>query len=477
MRTYAELYIDGRWVAPVETGQFISVLNPATEVVIAQIPQGTARDVDAAVAAARRALSLWRGLNVQERAGFLTKIASALEDRRKEIAELVTAEEGMPLQDSSALQAGLPIVTFGDAARNVLDFQFEERIDNSLIVREPIGVVGCITPWNFPLHQIAAKVAPALAVGCTVVLKPSELAPLDAFLLAEVCAEVGLPPGVFNLVTGDGATVGEALAAHSGIDMVSFTGSTRAGRRVIEASAETVKRVTLELGGKSANVILDDADLEAAVESGIGSAFLNAGQSCSALTRFIVPRSRLSEVETAAKTATERYTPGDPLSPDTKLGPLISQEQQTRVRQYIDDAQTSGATLVTGGSSQPDSTPVGFYVQPTVFSNVDNRSRLAQEEVFGPVLAIIPYDDVEEAIELANDTPYGLAGAVWAGTDERALAVARRLRTGQVQINAGQYNPRAPFGGYKQSGNGREFGPHALVEFTETKAMQLADGA
>jgi aldehyde dehydrogenase (NAD+) len=469
---HRDFYIGGRWATPHASGS-IEVINPATEQVIATIPQGTAEDIDAAVAAARRAFPQWSAVPVAERAELLQAVSTSLERRREEIATMVSAEEGMPLHDSDALQAGLPIITFADSARNVLDFEFEERIDNSLVTREPIGVVGCITPWNFPLHQIAAKVAPALAVGCTVILKPSEVAPLNAFLLAEVFDEVGFPPGVFNLVTGYGDTVGEAISAHPDIDMVSFTGSTRAGRRVIEASADTIKRVALELGGKSANLILDDADIDAAVESGIGSAFLNAGQSCSALTRFIVPRSRLSEVETAAKAVAKKYIPGDPLATTTTLGPMVSKDQQTRVREFIDEAIASGATLLTGGSEQPTETAQGYFIRPTVFSNVENSSRLGQEEVFGPVLAIIAYDDLDTAIDLVNDTPYGLAGAVWSGSQQRALDVARRIRAGQVQVNGGDYNPRAPFGGYKQSGNGREFGPHALVEFTELKAIQL----
>jgi acyl-CoA reductase-like NAD-dependent aldehyde dehydrogenase len=470
---YREFYINGEWTAPVSERESISVLNPSTEEEIARIPQGDASDIEAAVRAAKNALPSWSSTSTEYRADLIEKISTALDGRRAEFAELISRDEGMPLSLSDALQAGLPITTFADTARNLRAFQFEERIDNSLVVREPIGVVGCITPWNFPLHQIAAKVAPALAAGCTVVVKPSEVAPLNAYLLAEIMDELSAPAGVFNMVTGYGEVVGEALATHPDVDMVSFTGSSRAGRRVMELAAQSVKRVSLELGGKSANVILDDADVPAAVESGIGSAFLNAGQSCSALTRFIVPRSLLSEVEDAARAVAETYVPGDPFEPASTLGPMVSSAQQERVRGYIRAAIDDGTTLITGGPEQPEQTPMGYFVRPTVFSSVDNKSRLAQEEVFGPVLAIIPYDTVDEAVEMANDTAYGLAGAVWSGSRERAIEVARRLRTGQVQINGGDYNPRAPFGGYKQSGNGREFGPHALTEFTELKAMQL----
>lgn len=475
--TYDRLYIDGGWHELSEPGRTIEVRNPASERTIALIPEGTAADIDAAVNAARTAFPAWSATAVETRADFIRRIGEVLQRRRAEIAALVSAEEGMPLVDSDGLQAGLPIVTFADTARNVLDFAFEERLDNSIVVREPIGVVGCITPWNFPLHQIAAKVAPALAVGCTVVLKPSEVAPLNAFLLAEVVDEVGLPAGVFNLVTGYGDEVGQRLSAHPDVDMVSFTGSTRAGRQVIVASASTIKRVALELGGKSASVLLDDADVPSAVEGSMSSTFLNGGQSCSALTRLIVPRSLLGDVEATALAVAHRYVPGDPAAPGTRLGPMVSKEQQQRVRAFIDRAADSGARLLTGGSEQPAETPEGYYVRPTIFSDVDPSTELAQEEVFGPVLAIIAYEDgdVDAAVDIANDTPYGLAGAVWSASQERAIEVGRRLRTGQVQINSGAYNPRAPFGGFKQSGIGREFGPHALAEFTELKAMQLAE--
>jgi acyl-CoA reductase-like NAD-dependent aldehyde dehydrogenase len=336
-----------------------------------------------------------------------------------------------------------------------------------------VGVVGAITPWNYPLHQIAAKVAPALAAGCTVVLKPSEVAPLNAFVLADIFDSVGLPPGVFNLVTGFGPVVGEALAAHRDVDMISFTGSTRAGRRVSEVASATVKRVALELGGKSANVILDDADLSTAVPDGVAKCFLNSGQTCSALTRMLVPRDRLAEVEELATAAAESFTPGDPFADSTRLGPLVSAAQRDRVRTYIDKGIGEGATLLTGGAEAPDGLDHGFFIRPTVFSSVSPDMTIARDEIFGPVLVIIPYDSEDEAVAIANDTEYGLAGGVWAGSAERATAVARRLRTGQVEVNGGRFNPLAPFGGYKQSGNGREYGSFGLEEFLEVKALQL----
>jgi acyl-CoA reductase-like NAD-dependent aldehyde dehydrogenase len=333
--------------------------------------------------------------------------------------------------------------------------------------------VGAITPWNYPLHQIAAKVAPALAVGCTVVLKPSEVAPLNAFILAEVIDEAGLPAGVFNLVTGTGPVVGEAIASHPDVDMVSFTGSTRAGRRVSELASQSVKPVALELGGKSPNVILDDADLETAVTDGVSKCFLNSGQTCSALTRMLVPRARLEEAERIAAAVADAYTVGDPFDPGTRLGPLVSETQRERVRGYIKKGIEEGARLVTGGEQPPEGSERGYYVRPTVFSDVRPDMTIAQEEIFGPVLAIIPYEDEEDAIRIANDSQYGLAGGVWSADEERALRVARRIRTGQVEINGGVFNPLAPFGGYKQSGHGRELGRHALEEYLQVKSMQF----
>jgi acyl-CoA reductase-like NAD-dependent aldehyde dehydrogenase len=379
----------------------------------------------------------------------------------------------MPLTLSQLVQVGLPLNSFASAAQVAADFTWEQTVGNSLIVREPIGVVGCITPWNYPLHQIAAKVAPALAAGCTVVVKPSEVAPLNAFVLADIMDEVGVPAGVFNLVTGFGPVVGEAIAAHKDVDMVSFTGSTRAGKRVTEVAAGTVKRVALELGGKSANVILADADLATAVPDGVGKCYLNSGQTCSALTRMLVPRDKLAEVEDLARTAAESFTPGNPFDDTTRLGPLVSSAQRDRVRMYIDKGVGEGATLVTGGIDTPTGLESGFFVAPTVFTNVTRDMTIAREEIFGPVLVIIPYDTEDEAVDIANDTEYGLAGGVWSADPDRARSVARQMRTGQVEVNGGGFNPLAPFGGYKQSGNGREFGAFGLDEFLETKALLL----
>jgi acyl-CoA reductase-like NAD-dependent aldehyde dehydrogenase len=465
-------YIDGTWVEPSGSGT-IAVIDSTTEAVLGTVPEGNSDDVDRAVAAARAAFPAWSATPVEERTALLTKVAEALGARMEPLADLITHEVGMPRVLSQLVQVGLPLNSFASAAQIAADFTWEQEIGNSLVVREPIGVVGCITPWNYPLHQIAAKVAPALAAGCTVVVKPSEVAPLNAFVLAEIMDEVGVPAGVFNLVTGFGPVVGEAIAAHRDVDMVSFTGSTRAGKRVTEVAAGTVKRVALELGGKSANVILPDADLATAVPDGVGKCFLNSGQTCSALTRMLVPRDRLAEVEELARTAAESYTPGDPFDGATRLGPLVSSAQRDRVRMYIDKGLGEGATLVTGGIDAPAGLDRGFFVAPTVFSDVTRDMTIAREEIFGPVLVIIPYDSEDEAVEIANDTDYGLAGGVWSGDPEHAKAVARRLRTGQVEVNGGSFNPAAPFGGYKQSGNGREFGSFGLEEFLEVKAMQL----
>jgi aldehyde dehydrogenase (NAD+) len=467
-----KVYIDGAWVPSTGKGT-IDVVNSTTEEVMGRVPAGTAEDVDKAVSAARRAFESWSSTSVEERAKYLTRITEGLQARMDEIATLVSQEVGMPKSLSLLVQAGLPLMDFQNTASLINEVKFEEQLGNSLVVREPVGVVGAITPWNYPLHQIAAKVAPALAAGCTVVLKPSEVAPLNAFVLAEIIDDIGLPAGVFNLVTGTGDVVGEAMSAHPDIDMISFTGSTRAGKRISEVAASTVKRVTLELGGKSPNVILDDADLEKAVADGVAKAFLNSGQTCSALTRMIVPRSKLAEVEAIAKATAEAFTPGDPFGETTRLGPLVSEAQRERVRGYIKKGQDEGARLVTGGAEAPEGLEQGFFVRPTVFSDVSTDMTIAQEEIFGPVLSILPYDDEEEAVRIANDTIYGLAGGVWSGDADRAKAVARRIRTGQVEVNGGSFNPMAPFGGYKQSGKGRELGKFGIEEYLETKSLQL----
>jgi aldehyde dehydrogenase (NAD+) len=466
------LFIGGEWVPSAGTGT-LDVIDSTTEEVMGTIPEGSPKDVDLAVAAARAAFPAWAATPVKERTELLTRVSQELTARMEELADLIAHEVGMPLVLSQLVQMGLPIGTFASMAQVAADFTWEQTAGNSVIVREPIGVVGAITPWNYPLNQIAAKVAPALAAGCTVVLKPSEVAPLNAFALAEIFEQVGLPAGVFNLVSGLGPVVGEAIAAHPDVDMVSFTGSTRAGKRVSELASVTVKRVALELGGKSANVILDDADLAKAVPDGVQKCFLNSGQTCSALTRMLVPRQRLSEVEKLAVAAAEAFIPGDPFDPSSRLGPLVSGIQRDRVRNLIDKGVGEGATLLTGGGEAPEGLPVGFFVRPTVFSGVTRDMTIARDEIFGPVLSIIPYDTEEEAVDIANDTDYGLAGGVWSGDPERAKAVARQLRAGQIEVNGGGFNPMAPFGGYKQSGNGREYGSFGLEEFLEVKAMQL----
>jgi betaine-aldehyde dehydrogenase len=472
MKTHDKLYIGGQWVAPSGRG-FFDVTNSSTEEVLGRIPAGDAADVDRAVKAARAAFDGWSVTTPAQRAGILQKIQAGLAARGQEIAQTVAAEVGMPLPLSVMIQAGLPTMTFGAAAKIALEYRLEEQIGNSTVVKEPVGVVGCITPWNYPLHQVAAKVAPALAAGCTVVLKPSEVAPLSAFILAEIIDGVGLPAGVFNLVSGDGPTVGEALVEHPGVDMVSFTGSTRAGKRVSEIAAKMVKRVALELGGKSPNVILDDADLAKAVRSGVQNCYLNSGQTCSAWTRMLVPKSKHDEAAALAKQAADGFTLGSALDPATKLGPLVSKRQQERVRSYIRRGIEEGATLVTGGAEQPEGLPRGYFVRPTVFANVTSAMTIAQEEIFGPVLCIIPYKDEDDAIRIANDTIYGLAGGVWSSDPEHAKRVARRIRTGQVDINGGSFNPMAPFGGFKQSGRGRELGKFGFEEFLEIKSLQM----
>jgi acyl-CoA reductase-like NAD-dependent aldehyde dehydrogenase len=470
--TRDKLLIGGEWVAPAGSGT-IEVVNPATEEVIGRIPEGNPEDADRAVRAARAAFDSWSRVSPYERARLCEAIGAGLAARGDELAALISSELGMPIGLSRMIQAGLPTLTFASMPELVEQVAWEEEVGNSLIVREPAGVVAAITPWNYPLHQIANKVAPALAAGCTVVLKPSEVVPLNAFVLAEVCAAAGLPAGVLNLVTGTGPVVGEAIVSHPGTDMVSFTGSTRAGRRVSELAAAAVKPVSLELGGKSPNVVLDDADLEQAVTDGVAKCFLNSGQTCSALTRLLVPRDRLGAAEGIAAVVAEAFTPGDPFEEGSALGPLVSQAQRERVRGYIEKGREEGAKLVTGGVEPPKALEHGYFVQPTVFSEVTPDMTIAQEEIFGPVLAIMPYEDEEDAIRIANDSAYGLAGGVWSADEERAKRVAGRIRTGQVEINGAAFNPLAPFGGFKQSGHGRELGRHGLEEFLAVKSLQL----
>ncbi|HEX4867007.1 MAG TPA: aldehyde dehydrogenase family protein [Acidimicrobiales bacterium] len=471
-----KIYIDGAWVASAGSGS-IDVYDSTNGEVIGSIPNGSAADVDKAAKAAAAAFSEWSAKTPEERAKFCNRIAEGLGARMDEIGTLVTREAGMPKWLSLIVQAGLPINSFSTAAQIAESYEYETPLGNSIIRREPVGVVGCITPWNYPLHQIAAKVAPALAAGCTVVLKPSEIAPLDAYILAEVVHDAGLPAGVFNLVTGTGPEVGEAISRHPLIDMVSFTGSTRAGKAVAAAASETLKRVALELGGKSANILLDDlddADFERAVRDGISKCYINQGQTCIALTRMLVPSKRLADAERIAADEVEsNYQPMDPFADGARLGPLSSQAQVDRVTSYIQKGIDEGAKLVTGGPEKPEGFEQGYYVRPTVFSEVRNDMTIAQEEIFGPVLSILPYETDDEAVEIANDSPYGLSGGVWAGDKDRATAVARKIRTGQIEVNGGAFNPNAPFGGYKQSGYGREYGTHGFEEFLEIKSMQL----
>ncbi len=466
------VYIGGEWVAA-EGGGTIEVLSPSSEEVIGAVPEGGPADVDRAVAAARGAFETWSQTPLADRVALCSAISLKLQERQQDLAALISQELGSPITMSMFIQTGLPIMDFGSMEHLVEHLPWEQQIGNSLVLREPIGVVGAITPWNFPLHQIAAKVAPAMTAGCTVVVKPSEVTPLSAFALAEIFDDVGVPAGVLNLVTGYGPVVGEAIASHPDIDMVSFTGSTRAGRRVSELAAATVKKVALELGGKSPNIILDDADLEQAVVNGIQKCYINGGQTCSALTRMLVPRASLTAAEQIAAAVVAEIAVGDPFDESTQLGPLVSSVQRERVRGYIEQGIEEGARVVVGGAEPPEGLERGYYVRPTIFSDVTPGMTIAQEEIFGPVLVIMPYEDEDDAVRIANDSSYGLAGGVYSASEERAKAVARRLRTGQVEVNGAAFNPLAPFGGYKQSGHGRELGPYGIEEFLTLKAIRL----
>ena len=469
MNRYQQIFLDGAWQTPA-SGGLIDVISASTEKAIGCVPEGTPADIDRGAEAARRAFDgPWSETTAEERAVWLDKLAAGLEARTGDIARTIAMEVGSPITMATSIQAGLPVMVTKSYAKLIREAKLEEEIGNSLVVREPLGVVGAITPWNYPLHQIMAKVAPALAAGCTVVLKPSEVAPLNACILAEICESIGLPAGVLNIITGYGSTAGEAIASHPLVDMVSFTGSLRAGRRVMALAAESVKKVALELGGKSANVILDDAPLEKAVASGARNAMLNSGQTCSAWTRMVVPRARQQEALDLAAGAIASLKLGDPLDPATRLGPLVSASQRARVERYIAIGGKEGARLAVGGG-RPDFER-GYYVEPTIFVDVHSKMTIAQEEIFGPVLSILPYETEEEAIAIANDSIYGLAGGVWSADPQRALKVARKIRAGQVDINGGRYNPLAPFGGYRQSGAGRELGKYGLEEYWQVKAM------
>ena len=471
MMIEGKLYIGGKWVEP-QGDKEIFVINPATQEDIGSVPVGTPSDVDAAVVAAREAFPAWSQSSIDARIEFLEKLSDAIKERTEEIACLITSEVGTPIEYSRMAMVGTPRVVARSYAKTLESYEWEHEVRNSLIIKEPIGVVAMITPWNFPLHQIIGKVAPALAAGCTMVLKPSKEAPLNAFVLADILDSIGLPPGVFNLVSGHGSEIGEYLSSHPDVDMVSFTGSTGAGVRVSEVAAPTVKRVTLELGGKSANVILDDADIVRSSKTAIGACFQNSGQTCSALTRLIIPSSHRDEIVEIISNRVKGYTPGDPMAEGTRCGPMVSARQQTSVLEYIQSGINDGATLLAGGSEIPEGLGEGFFVQPTAFADVTPDMRIWQEEIFGPVLVIATYETEEEALALANDSIYGLSGGVWSGDENRAIRFARGMKTGQVSVNGGQFNISAPFGGYKMSGNGRELGVHGLEEFLEIKSIQ-----
>ena len=471
MHERERLYIGGSWVEPIGDGS-IDVINPATEERIGSVPVASNDDVDAAVEAARGAFEYWSGTSVEERADFLNRLSAAIKDRSEELAKLITSEVGTPIDYSRMAMVGTPRVVTRSYAKILDDFIWEEEVRNSLVVKEPIGVVAMITPWNFPLHQIIGKVAPAIAAGCTMVLKPSKEAPLNAFVFADILDEIGLPDGVFNLVSGHGRDIGETMSSHPGVDMVSFTGSTNAGVRVSELAAPSVKRVTLELGGKSANIILDDADIPRAAASSIYACFGNSGQECSALTRLIVPEEHRDEVVEVISSKMERYSVGNPMDESSRCGPLVSKRQQESVSSFISSGIEEGATLVAGGEGMPDGLESGYYVRPTVFADVTPEMTVFQEEIFGPVLSITTYSSEQEAVELANLSDYGLSGGVWSSDEDRAMRIARMMRTGQVSINGGAFNVTAPFGGYKRSGLGRELGVHGLEEFLEIKSIQ-----
>jgi aldehyde dehydrogenase (NAD+) len=471
MKNYEKFYINGEWVNPVNTLKTLDVINPATEESIGTIAMGDRDDVDAAVKAAENAFVTFSQTSVEERVALLQKIVEIYMSRSVEIAEIISLENGAPITLSRNAQAASGIGHFATALATLQNYQFEEIRGETLIRKEPIGVVGMITPWNWPINQITCKVGPAIAAGCTMILKPTEIAPLNAILLAEVLHEAGLPKGVFNLINGDGPTVGEAMSCHRGIDMMSFTGSTRAGIAVAKGSADTVKRVHQELGGKSANIILDDADFSKAVARGTKHMFNNTGQSCNAPSRMLVPASRQDEAKAAAKKVADELIVGNPASEETVMGPVVSDLQFNKIQGLIEKGIEEGAEVVVGGLGKPEGLNQGYFVKPTVFANVSNNMTIAREEIFGPVLCILPYKDEEDAINIANDTPYGLSGYISSEDPEHALKVARKIRSGNIHINNAPTGINDPFGGFKQSGNGREWGVFGFEEFLEIKAV------
>jgi aldehyde dehydrogenase (NAD+) len=464
-----QIFINGKWVASSGDG-VISVTSPITEEIVATVPAGSAEDVDLAARAAADAFPAWSQTSVDERVEMLHRLARLTEARAGEITRAVVSEIGQPAKIAQESQGAAAVEDLRSIAESLPGIAWEERVGHTVVAREAAGVVGAITPWNGPMRMVCMKAGAAIAAGCTVVLKGTEVAPLSSFIFAEIVAEAGLPDGVFNLVSGTGPDVGEALVTHPLVDMVSLTGSVRAGRRVMELASQSVKKVALELGGKSANVILEDADLEQAVNVGIEDAFRNSGQVCGGLSRMLVPRSRLAEAEELAVRKAESYVLGDPYDPATTLGPVANSTQQQRVRDYIRSGLEEGVRLLTGGPEAPEGLERGYFVRPTVFSG-DNTSRIAREEIFGPVVVIVPFDSEDEAFDIANDTDYGLAGAIWAGDADRARALARRLRAGRIRINGSPVNQRAPHGGFKLSGIGREFGRYGIEEFLEYKSI------
>jgi aldehyde dehydrogenase (NAD+) len=471
MRTYDKFYINGQWVEPIGKGTS-EVINPATGEISARVPYGNAEDVNAAVSAAKNAFASWSQTSAEERAGFLRKLAAEGENRNADLTQTIIDELGMPIQNAATFQVdplGIICESFASKAK---EMEEQKEVGNSIVVKEPIGVCAMINPWNYPVWQMIGKVAPAIAAGCTMVVKAASQTPSHLFIFAEMCDAVGLPPGVFNMVHGSGREIGAVLSSHPDVDMVTFTGSTAAGIQVSNKAAPDVKRVCLELGGKSPFIVTEEADLNAAINFGVDDVMVNTGQTCNALTRMIIHESRYEEAVELAKSRAEALVVGDPTDPGVFVGPMSSAGQKQTVLDYINQAVSDGARLVTGGTGMPEGLTTGNYVSPTIFADVTNDMTIAQEEVFGPVLVMIRYSDIDQAIEIANDTPYGLASAVWAGDKDKATSIARRIRAGQCSINGGDANHEAPFGGYKESGNGREFGVEGLHEYCELKAMQ-----